>query len=257
MIKLNKIRNFCNRAGYGQGIILPDVVFGTTKIGNATIANDSLNTSATSSGVAEGFYSIAYDYAGSTIISYRWTDENIVSLWGTNGSDLLNGYGVGAGSPYAPQALLAIEFYKAVAAAKSVAPHDANISLTGHSLGGGMAGFVGSLYGKSGTLFDNMAFEDAAQIAYYAASNPTAYATEALPNGTYIDADKLAQANAIRDHIYGTETPWLLNRAGLNTVFTQGEFLSLNRTGQQTSQVGLDLGIDVDLPGPDSGPFSL
>ena len=38
-------------------------------------------------------------------------------------------------------------------------PFAAGITLTGHSLGGGLAGYVASLYGKSAEIFDNMPFE--------------------------------------------------------------------------------------------------
>jgi putative lipase involved disintegration of autophagic bodies len=39
----------------------------------------------------------------------------------------------------------------------------ANISLTGHSLGGGLAGLVGAVYLQEAVLFDNMPFELSAQ----------------------------------------------------------------------------------------------
>lgn len=101
--------------GYGQGInfgINTDAV-GIT-IGNATVLNNSsilkASDGVTRLDIPEGFYAIAYNYNGEAVISYRGTDENVVSPWGTNGSDLLNGYGVGAGYPMAPQAFLALQF---------------------------------------------------------------------------------------------------------------------------------------------------
>lgn len=63
------------------------------KVGNATVFRNKGDAEAQ----AQGFYAIAYSYNGQTIISYRGTDENFVTPWGTNGSDLVNGYFTGGG----------------------------------------------------------------------------------------------------------------------------------------------------------------
>lgn len=52
--------------------------------------------------------------------------------------DISNGWPTGSGWADAPQAMLALKFYNAVDAATNT-----NIELTGHSLGGGFAGYVG------------------------------------------------------------------------------------------------------------------
>jgi hypothetical protein len=124
--------------GYNSGVAgLSDVI--GTAIGTATISRVTLSTD--TDAVNAGFYAIAYTLpSGEKVISYRGTD----GLFGTDapnipsGSDLYNGYGVGAGSPFGPQAQLAVDFYKAVAGTD---PRTANVSLTGHSLGGGLAGW--------------------------------------------------------------------------------------------------------------------
>ena len=59
------------------------------------------------------------------------------------------------------QARLAADFYRLVA--QTVTP--STIETTGHSLGGALAGFVASLYGRKGTLFDNIGFEGADEPA--------------------------------------------------------------------------------------------
>lgn len=112
-----------------------------------------------------GFYAIAYQYSdGSVTVSYRGTDQFLAA--GDVGGDILNAYGVGAQSADVPQSRLAIEFYQSVAKAMQDTQtpdlYGANISVTGHSSGGGLAGLVGAIYHKTGVLLDNMAFQTAA-----------------------------------------------------------------------------------------------
>lgn len=84
------------------------------------------------------FYSIAYSYNGMTIISYRGTDAPY---------DVINGWPSGGGA-FTPQDKLAFAFYNDVATSlnnnQPIDPSKANISLAGHSLGGGLAGLVGA-----------------------------------------------------------------------------------------------------------------
>lgn len=225
--------------GYGAGIN-----FGTnsdapnvTRIGNATIIDRNGGSEAASA----GFYALAYDTsgvsgfsAGEKTIAYRGTDSLIPGL--VIGSDIWNGYGVGTGVPSGKQAELAIKFYQSLATSLGASAQAANISVTGHSSGGGLAGLVGGLYGKYGALFDNMAFEQAAtaayQIANYSPLSP-------LYNG------------ALKALIYGNSDPWTPSFSRLLTTYTEGEFLQFNRSGQTTPQVRLDLG----TTSPDLGIF--
>ena len=106
---------------------------------------------------------MAYAWNGERIISYRGTDNP--DLWTDDiagGSDVWNGYGLGVGSPYAEQGRLAAEFYQAVTGTQSSDPLAESATLTGHSLGGGLAGLIGALYHEDAVLFDNMPFELAA-----------------------------------------------------------------------------------------------
>jgi hypothetical protein len=95
--------------GYGEGIVGLSAAAGTM-IGDAKIIRDANDPG----GIARsaGFYAVAYDWNGKTVISYRGTDY----LTETNsiGGDMLNDYGVGVGSPFGPQAGLAVDFYNAV-----------------------------------------------------------------------------------------------------------------------------------------------
>lgn len=197
--------------GYGQGIGGLDAVPNVTQIGMATIAQQS-DTNSNTPGVNAGFYAIAYDVGGvagfspdEKVISYRGTD-NIVGdpalLFSNN--DIFSGWGTGAGAPASAQAELAVEFYRNLAG-QAIDPRTANITLTGHSLGGGLAGFVGSLYGKSGLLFNNMPFESAAQNAY----ETTVGIQLPWPTQSLIQQD-----------VYGSWTPWAPDRSNLSGIAT-------------------------------------
>ena len=139
--------------GYGAGID-----FGTnsdaagSQIGNATVYRNKGDAAAQSA----GFYAIAYKLAdGSTVISYRGTDNPTLALG--EASDVYNGWSIGAGFIGASQAGLALDFYQAVSGSSVFdTPLPSNVILTGHSLGGGLAGFVSALSGARGLGFDYM-----------------------------------------------------------------------------------------------------
>jgi hypothetical protein len=134
--------------GYGSGVtklFVPEFDANGNATNEVTIGNYSIirqsNTATTSAAFAAGFYAIAYKNTttGETVISYRGTDFNgslfhpfVDSKKG--GSDLLNGYGLAFGSTTSAQSVLAAAFYDAVN------PGAGTVTLTGHSLGGGLAG---------------------------------------------------------------------------------------------------------------------
>ena len=178
---------------YNQGYA-PAVSGVGNQIGNAT----RLAIDIPAGSQAAGFYAAAYTLAdGQTVISYRGSDDKTL--------DILNGYGVGAGSPDGKQASLAIQFYQSVTQQLG-----ANVVLTGHSLGGGLAGLVADLYGKTGLLFDQMPFQLAAQTAYDYATLGRPLAD--LPGQLVVDEQ-------LRQLIYGDATPWLPSTAGLSLIF--------------------------------------
>lgn len=153
--------------GYGEAIrgLAP-----AGRIGNVRIVSDSERLGRADGARVDqtaGFYAIEYEFNGRTIIAYRGTDEFVAEI---GGSDIVNGWTLGAGDTATPQAGLAIKFYR-LAVGETTAhvprnPFNANITLTGHSLGGGLAGYVGMLYGKTAYVYDTMAFELGANIAY-------------------------------------------------------------------------------------------
>lgn len=180
----------------GNSIDDKDILIGNAKIfanssslvnaqGNANIDDDI------------SFYAIAYDYNGEKVISYRGTDDPAL--------DGLYGWGVALGSPREQQALMAFQFYKEVAG--NVDPRTANISLTGHSMGAGLAGLVGAAYTKEGLLFDNMAFANSA-------NNLKDWATS---GGNY--------SPDLHRIVYNNATPWNVNFSGLTGLYMKGESL--------------------------------
>jgi hypothetical protein len=126
--------------GYDAGInTLPSNTDGSVKIGSAKIIDDRGDTSAQ----AIGFYAVAYDYSGETIISYRGTDDPINGIWDVlTSQDVWNGWSAGTGSTESRQGEMAIQFYKELAGAGNYLAAD--ISLIGHYLGGGLKRFRGS-----------------------------------------------------------------------------------------------------------------
>ncbi|WP_447971535.1 calcium-binding protein [Nitrospira sp. M1] len=133
-----------------------------SKIGNATVIEQDISPEAQ----AAGFYAVAYEWNGETIISYRGTDSFATLPWNDQGGDFWNGYGTGAGSGTSEQARLAAEFYQAVTGTQTGNPLTGSATLTGHSLGGGLAGFIGALYHEDAKIFNSMPFELAVETAY-------------------------------------------------------------------------------------------
>ena len=121
----------------------------------------------------ESFYAIAYQYVsgpdvGKVVISYRGTDNFV--------ADPITGWSVGAGIVDSNQAPLAVQFYQSVVQTLTgdssysiFQPLPSNapaIQMTGHSLGGGLAGYVASLSHQTAVMFDHMPFGLAALATY-------------------------------------------------------------------------------------------
>lgn len=85
------------------------------------------------------------------------TNEAVISYTGTNGAmDAVN-WVTGVGLPM-PQIFAAVRYYFEVKAAHP----DANITFTGHSLGGGLASLMAVFFDKQATVFDEAPFQPAA-----------------------------------------------------------------------------------------------
>lgn len=202
---------------YGAGIAGLGGIGST--IGSATLSTDSTQTLGIDPTKATGFYASAYTWGNDTVISYRGTDHNIVSPWGSEGSDMWNGYGSAIGYGNSAQAKQAAQFFKAVSHTTTGDPSTAAITLTGHSLGGGLAGLIGSIYGQQSWLFDNMPFELSAQ-----ALSTIAQVQYALGFSTALQAD----------FYNNTSPPNTQIGSNLHAFATTGEFLAALRGLQST-----------------------
>jgi len=130
--------------GYGPGMALSA---DPLRIGDATIrkmADDQPSQDAS-------FFAVAYNWEGETVISYRGTRFPGAPDWG----DVKNGWTLSLGYAQASQAAMALQFYTQVQAQYAGGQ---DIVLTGHSLGGGLAGFVSDLTGSLADVFNNIAF---------------------------------------------------------------------------------------------------
>lgn len=152
----------------------------------------------------DGFFAQQYSAGAEIVISYRGTDEF---------ADRIHGWPVALGG-LPSQALQAAQFYQLIAG--GIDP-DPNIVLTGHSLGGGLAGFVGSIYGVGSVGFDHMPFEWAAENLYVLAHSSVVLDFLGSPHIAVLDP-------AIRDAYFLGEEPRVpyANHSG-RYVF--GEFL--------------------------------
>jgi len=205
-------------------------------LGNATFLSDAND----SNGIAKaaGFYAIAYNWNGEKIVAYRGTDKLSPSFFGLNGSGSdFEAYGIGIGQPFSltggltAQARLTIEFYRKVAGEGSD-PFAANITTTGHSLGGGLAGYAAMLYGKESAVFANMAFENSA-----AATRGAALV------GSMFGVDQTL--------VYGNGPIYALDRSNIHALAVNGELLGYtlhNRIAQQTPEYVLE-SFDTDTIG--------
>jgi hypothetical protein len=136
--------------GYAPGIegLLQLTPGSTVKIGNATLTTDS-EAKLGPSAQATGFYASAYQWGSETIISYRGTDFDVGQgefVTSQFARDLSRGWS----TFLAPTLGAQTQFGQARAFFRAVVPgsdfNDGrtynNVIVTGHSLGGALAGYV-------------------------------------------------------------------------------------------------------------------
>ncbi len=192
-------------------------------IGTATVRKDATQLLNPGEAQDAGFYAVAYDTEYGTVISYRGTDnpDPLLSGEGESGSDVWEGWITGLGF-MGSQAYLALDFFQAVTGTQERDPRAGSATLTGHSLGGGLAGLVGALYHQNATLFNNMPFELAAGNAHSAAT-------------------RLFPEPMVLERVYNHLDPWApLIGDNLHTFAVTGEILTPGRNEQTTPITYLD-----------------
>jgi Ca2+-binding RTX toxin-like protein len=209
---------------------------------------------------AQGFYAVAYEYNGKRIISYRGTDKIDV----TPSGDILTGWVVGGGLVSGNQAQWALDFYRQVTGKNAWEQAPGDVVLTGHSLGGGLAGYVGSITHAQVVAFDHMPFGVAALSAYaLEVINCVAASVEALTllgisEGLSISARVGALLVAlptfgaeviaeVLSHVTLPPAPsWASN---VQAYHVDGEVMQLLRSGAATELGGVVLGA-IPIFGP-------
>ena len=169
---------------------------------------------------ADGFEAVSFQNIASP-------NEIVISYAGTYDKDITGdiaanvGLVLGTGSA---QLLQAVEYYLQI---KAVNP-GATITLTGHSLGGGLAALVGVFFGVQATTFDQAPF---AQTALFGAPSLLADLAGKLDgsgNRVYSDAALAPLSGYIaQKEVFGVPTTFIPNTALVSNIVVQGEMLSV------------------------------
>ena len=116
---------------YGAGLVVSGA-----QVGSATFKDhvaSSISETTYSDWQSSGFYAAAYDTPYGQVISYRGTDNYLLSNPTTGGNDIVNGW-ISALGTTSSQTDMALQFYNAVTHSTYQAGPATNATLTGHSL---------------------------------------------------------------------------------------------------------------------------
>jgi hypothetical protein len=216
--------------GYNAGTNVTGEQVGTAQITSQGFSDDWQNI---------GFYATAYSFGGETIISYRGTDNfgahGDFTANGSGASDIFTGWSIAFGFSTGTQAGAALQFYNDVVTQATYQGGPQTL-VTGHSLGGGLAGFVASQTHSAGVGFDHEPFGLATWLQYganYTATlgNPTLPEPDASGfRSIYVDGEALeyVRAGAVQGPL-----AVLLSRVPALAAFVAGGgvFTALNESG--------------------------
>ncbi|MFH0783565.1 MAG: Mbeg1-like protein [Pseudomonadota bacterium] len=186
-----------------------------------------------------GFEAVSFQRGKEIVISYAGTDPKSLGDLGTNAN-------LAAGSP-ADQLVEAVQYYLDI---KANNPPGTKITLTGHSLGGGLAALVGVFFGVDAVTFDQAPFlKSAASI------------TTDIDSYEYL-LILLRQQNVSEDllqplieYVNNPEEQFAIRKENVSYINVQGEFLS---TGAWTAfkRIG-NQKLVLEHGSPDVDNFSL
>ncbi len=279
--------------GYDAGINLVGNYIGNAHLIDESVSLDTLTE--TGRDQAIGFFAQAYeiDLGGGNSeinISYRGTNTwlepitgctlpSLLDMWNgwrlgnapTDPNSLIELFGVAyagslANDTDAAQGMMAVEFYKYIVDTYSTSEayrENSEITVTGHSLGGGLAGFVSTLYGlgdngsrTAATIFDTMTYDKSAELAssfrvmwhdlsgsYESLLTPYELSQfEQIPS-VVID-DVQVYDSDLHSLVYGNSQAWDNDKSGIEGYILEGEVLDnplLGRTGDD-EKYKFDLG---------------
>lgn len=163
-----------------------------------------------------GFEASAFTNGTDIVISFAGTYDNPLNPL-TN-PDLQADIGLATGLGSA-QLLQAAQYYLTV---KRLNP-SANITLTGHSLGGGLAALVGVFFGVSATTFDQAPFANTAEKNLLTADAAALLKADLLASG-YTATELGGLTNFLQSRDANGGIP---NSNLINTIRVEGEFLSV------------------------------
>jgi VCBS repeat-containing protein len=176
--------------------------------------------------VVTGFSARAYRNEATREIVIAYAGTSVAGTLGQQSRDWLYGnLKAGTGASLPQQVTNAAEFYLDVANASANAGYD--ISLTGHSLGGGLASLISVYFDKRAVAFDPAPFQKAAD---------SAIVVRDLKDQLVRDGYSLPAAFAsyvARDYLFGAVLPSPTRQAregNVSSTFMQGEILSLLQT---------------------------
>lgn len=174
-----------------------------------------------------GFEAVSFTNGTEIVISYAGTYDKDIT------GDIAANVGLVLGTGSA-QLLQAVEYYLQI---KAVNP-GATITLTGHSLGGGLAALVGVFFGVQATTFDQAPFAQTALFGAPSLLAGLAGKLDASGNRVYSDA-ALAPLSGYIDQkeVFGVPTTFIPNTGLVSNIVVQGEMLSVP-PGNIPSRIG-------------------